>query len=102
MNIEILWKKEGTGDFLADLKSFASELDFYQIIFDVESDKNKYLTISNSSYEILDEESNEAFECRTCANKTFEILEGQFQGKPALGLACSRCDSYGAIFPNEI
>ncbi len=102
MKPEILWKSESTTDFLADLTSFASELDYYEIGFDLETDEGKCILFANDAYEILQEEAEGVFECPECGNKRFEVLQGELDKKHALGLACNQCETYGAVFPNGI
>jgi hypothetical protein len=90
-------------DFLQDLKSFAASLDFYQITFDLERpDEKKYVQIKNGEYEISSEQKQDTFKCPVCENVVFEVIEGKFQDKPALGLCCLNCESYGAVFPNGL
>ena len=99
MNTEVLWKSESKEDFLSDLKSFARGLDFYNIRLDVENDRGKFVLIEEGKYEILDVNIDGAFKCPNCGADEFSVLEGDFQGQPALGLACMGCETYGAVFP---
>lgn len=102
-NIEILWNHDKTRDFLGDLKAFASSLDFYQIIINVETpDEDHSVIVGDSTYKILSSETAECFNCPERSNERFDILEGEFQDKPVLGLACVKCETYGAIFPQGL
>lgn len=100
MNPEVLWKNEKKKDFMKDLKSFSSGLDFYEISFNLEKGDGKYVVFKNSQYQILEKESKNSFSCPDCGKRKFEVLIGELGGKPAVGLACNNCESYGAVFPN--
>lgn len=101
MEAEIIWNSDSNRDFLADLRSFAMSLDYYQLVFDLTiTDEKKYLEIIKGEYEILPERNENVFKCPNCDAEEFEIMEGEIKGKPALGLACLNCETYGAVFPN--
>ena len=101
MKPEILWNNDITRDFLNDLKSFAMSLDNYQIVWDLEnSNEKKYVWIKDSEYEILSEQNQNSFKCPVCENTVFDVMEGEFQGKPVIGLACRSCETCGAVFPD--
>lgn len=102
MNIEILWCHEKTDEFLRDVKTFARGLDFYQVAFDLGDDTGKYVVFDNSGYQILQCEHELAFACPYCGEKKFELLIGELHAKPALGLACNNCQTYGAVFPQGL
>ena len=99
MNAEILWNYDVTRDFLADLKNFAQSLNSYQIVFKLDKpEEKKYVVIKDESYNISSESANESFHCPNCQHQKFDVMEGIFQDKPVLGLACDECNTYGAIF----
>ncbi|MGC2238160.1 MAG: hypothetical protein WA584_18550 [Pyrinomonadaceae bacterium] len=101
--MEILWNDNPKTNFLDDLKSFAMSLDNYQISFNIEkSDESKYLSINNGEYDISCNQKSESFKCPVCKGTKFQIMEGEFQEKPVLGLACLKCETYGAAFPNGL
>lgn len=56
MNPEIYWKSERKAEFLDDLKSFAQELDCYELSFDLEKEKSKFISIENGKYKILEKD----------------------------------------------
>lgn len=95
-----MWKDEPSSNFLYDLRSFAMSLDYYELKFDLEDSKDKYVYLNNGKYEITSKCDDGAFKCPHCSSETFEVLEGEFQGKPALGLCCTNCNTYGAVFPS--
>lgn len=97
---EIIWNDKPQSNFLEDLKSFASSLDFYSIAFDISKEDGKHIIFENGSYKLSENASDSSFECPVCSSKTFDILEGEFEGKPVVGLACLNCETYGAVFPD--
>jgi hypothetical protein len=101
MKTEVLWHNDPKRDFLQDLKSFVASIDCYAVAFDLDkADEKKYVQIKNGGYEILSKQKAEAFKCPVCENAVFEVMKGEFQGKPALGLCCLNCESYGVVFPD--
>ena len=103
MQAEVLWNNDTTRDFLEDLKAFAQSLDFYQMRWDLEKlDEEKYVYINNGQYEVSFERKHNAFKCPNCEKTSFEVLEGELGDKFVLGLCCSNCDTYGAVFPNGL
>ena len=95
MKEEVIWKYECSEDFLKDVRDFARSLDFYSINFNLESEQGKCVRISDGKYQIMENSDVNSFECPNCGHKTFEVLEGKFEGKEVLGLAC---ETYGAVF----
>jgi len=99
---EIIWNNNPKSNFLEDLKSFASSLDYYSIAFDIVKEDGKHIVFENGSYQLVNNASDSSFECPVCSSKSFEVLEGEFEGKSVVGLACLNCETYGAVFPNGL
>ena len=99
---EMIWNDKPKSNFLKDLKSFASSLDFYSITFDTDKETGKNIIFENGGYEISYEASNQSFHCPVCKGNSFDILEGEFESKSVVGLACLNCETYGAVFPNGL
>ena len=101
--MELIWHNEKARDFLEDLKTFAASLDCYHFDIDLTMpDEGKRLSVANGDY-VLDPSSNaDNFECPECLAALFDVLEGEFDGKPVLGLCCRSCETYGAVFPNGL
>lgn len=101
MQAEVLWNNDTTRNFLEDLRSFARSLDFCQIHFDLEKlNESKYVYLQNENYEVSLERKPNAFKCPNCEKTSFEVMEGELGDKFVLGLCCSNCNTYGAVFPN--
>lgn len=99
--MEVWWRNEPTNDFLENLKAFARSLDDYEIVIDLENRKDReYVLIENGDYRLLRAPVAGVFECPVCEGKIFDVMEGVLGAKPALGLACTNCDTYGAVFPD--
>ena len=98
MKEEVIWKYECSEDFLKDVRDFATSLDFYSINFNLEIEQGKCVCISDGKYQIVGNPDVNTFECPNCGHKTFEVLEGEFEGEEVLGLACLGCETYGAVF----
>jgi hypothetical protein len=100
--LEVIWSNEQGRDFLADLKSFAQFLDYYQIAYDLtREDQGKFVYLDKGTFRVSfsEEKGASAFTCPECGKTAFDVMEGDFEGKPALGLCCVNCESYGAVFP---
>ena len=78
---EIIWNDKPKSNFLEDLKSFASSLDYYSIVFDIGKEDGKHITFKNGEYQLLETASDSSFECPVCTSKSFDVLEGEFEGK---------------------
>jgi hypothetical protein len=103
MEVEILWNSDPTRDFFEDLKAFANSLDDYRIVWDLtKTGEEKSVYLKDGSYEILYEQKPDAFECPNCGTNVFEVMEGELNEKPVLGLCCGNCDTYGAVFPRGL
>jgi hypothetical protein len=76
-------------------------LDSYEIVIDLENPKDgEYVLIENGVYRLLSAPVAGVFECPVCEGNIFDVMEGVLGAKPALGLACAGCDTYGAVFPD--
>jgi hypothetical protein len=64
--------------------------------------KKKYIKIKNGEYHFLPKREKNVFKCPNCNSEGFEIMEGELEGKPALGLACLDCETYGSVFPKGV
>jgi predicted RNA-binding Zn-ribbon protein involved in translation (DUF1610 family) len=100
MKPDVLWNDNTKSNFLEDLKSFAMSLDFYEINMNLEDSNDKCVYFTNGNYELTSVKNEGAFKCPHCGAKEFEVMEGELQGKPAIGLCCIKCETYGAVFPN--
>ena len=98
---EIIWNDKPKSNFLEDLKSFASSLDYYSIVFDTRR-RWLHITFENGEYQLLETASESSFECPVCTSKSFDVLEGEFEGKSVVGLACLNCEINGAVFENGL
>ena len=75
-------------------------LDNWAVSLDVrDAPSPKTIAVTNTGYQINPPENMEVFECPECSASIFEIMEGEFEGKPVLGLVCQRCETHGAVFP---
>lgn len=98
--VEVIWRNDPDRDFLEDVKSFAKFLDYYQIRYDLtQENEEKFVYLEDGRYRVSSTGGEGAFPCPDCGKMTFEIIEGDFDAKQALGLCCLNCDSYGAVFP---
>ena len=101
--IEIIWRNGESRDFLTDVKSFARFLDNYQIVWDLTHEsRGKFVYLAPGSYRVLDSDEGGAYSCPECGETVFDVMEGKFEGKSALGLFCINCESYGAVFPEGL
>ncbi len=100
MKPEIIWNDSPKRDFIRDLRSFAMSLDFYELSFNLEQSFEKYVSFENGQYRFSEKKTEKTFTCPFCGEHAFEALEGELKGKPALGLCCINCETYGAVFPN--
>lgn len=98
MKPEVIWSD--TPELgLDDMRSFARSLDFYEAAIDLDRPNGNYVYIGDGAYQITPNKKAGAFKCPHCGAEEFEVLEGEFQGKPALGLYCRKCETHGAVFP---
>lgn len=98
--MEVLWVDNPTESFLDNLRAFAESLDWYKISWNVEpAEQGKFLEIREGGYSVSDKETPSCFKCPKCHARRFSILEGEFASKPAIGLACEACETYGSVYP---
>lgn len=98
--MDFVWQSDSSADALRDIRDFAMSLDHWVVNMDLKSQNTfKRIAISESGYEINPTSGSQIFECPNCEAETFEIMEGTFEGNPAIGLLCEQCETYGAVFP---
>lgn len=102
MEPEILWSTADQTDPLPDLKRFVRSLDYSEISIDVEGSNGRYVYLRQDGYDISTSRQAGAFRCPHCGGERFDLMLGDFQGKPVLGLWCQQCETYGAVFPEGI
>ena len=98
MKTEVVWKEENDGHLLEEIKAFTQSLDEWQISLKTSEKSGKYILFDNNTFKTSYRRMENSFSCPTCGYKRFSILEGTYEDKPVLGLACNNCDSYGAVY----
>ena len=98
--MDVLWQTDQTKGMLGEVQNFTSMLDEWVVQLDVRHpDDTKRISICDGDYEVNPSSESHLFQCPNCGGREFEVMEGVLDGKPALGLACMKCDTYGAVFP---
>lgn len=95
-----MWQPDKNTDLLGAAKQFAMSLDYWVINLDAREDGNpKTVSVTDMGYEVNPSSEESLFRCPECGGLHFEVMEGEFEGRPALGLVCENCETYGAVFP---
>ncbi|HLA64587.1 MAG TPA: hypothetical protein VK610_09190 [Rhodothermales bacterium] len=101
--LDVIWYEEGERrDFLTDLKAFAMSLDACEVRIDLNATEGRHVLIAKGHVTLARAPMAGEFQCPSCGGASFDVMEGVYEGRRALGLGCQRCEGYGAVFPDGV